>query len=122
MDWVPAPAPDDVPFNEPYTADLDDGEKVTVTFTPEQSGSVFYLPVLAISKVRGTIYEVRDDGSTQYGPAAIPPTDIDDTTVTFAPAKQFRDSLEVIIRNNSGAPQTYHIQPIGFERVGGGSS
>ncbi|MFC6796173.1 hypothetical protein ACFQFH_19915 [Halobaculum halobium] len=120
MPWVPEPDPDDVPFNEPYTAELDDGEKVTVTFTPEQSGSVFYLPILAISKVRGTIYEIRDDGSTQYGPAAIPPTDIDDMTVTFAPAKRFRDS-QVIIRNTSGAPQTYHIQPVGFEQIEGGA-
>jgi len=119
--WIPEPGPDDVPFNEPYTAELEDGEKVTVTFTPEQSGSVFFLPVLAISKVRGTIYEIRDDGSTQYGPAAIPPTDIDDLTSTFVPAKQFRDSLEVIIRNNSGNPQTYHIQPVGFEQIEGGA-
>lgn len=122
MSWVPEPTTEDVGFNEPYTAELNDGEKVSVEYAPEQSGSTFYLPTLAISKVAGTVYELKLDGSTEYGPAAIPPTDIDDLDATFVPALSFETEMEVIVRNNSGTTNTYTIQPLGFERTSGGGS
>ena len=117
---VPEPEPEDVAFNEPVTVDLDPAQRATVTFTPEQSGSTFYLHTLAVSKVEGTIYEVRDDDTEMYGPASVPPTDIDDLTVCWRPAKQFSRSLEVVIVNNSESEQTYHVQPVGHESIGGG--
>ena len=120
MNVVPRPNPEDVAFNDPYTVELEDGEEAEVTFTPEQSGSTFYLATVAISKVRGTIYELEDDQTQMYGPANIPPTDIDDLTVTWTPCKQFKDSLTVYIRNLTGNIQRYHVQPIGFERADGG--
>ncbi len=121
MILTPRPNEEDVAFNDPFTVELEDGEEAEVTFQPEQSGSTFYLGTVAISKIRGTVYELQDDGNTSYGPANIPPTDIDDLTVAWAPCKQFEDSLKVFIRNFSGSIQTYHIQPIGFERADGGA-
>lgn len=120
MNVVPRPNEEDVAFNDPYTVELEDGEEAEVTFSPEQSGSTFYLATVAISKIRGTIFELEDDQTPMYGPANIPPTDIDDLTITWAPCKQFEDSLTVYIRNFTGSAQTYHIQPIGFERADGG--
>lgn len=115
----PEPSADDVPFNDPYSVDLDDGEKVTVTYTPEQSGAIFRLAALAISKHPGTIYEVRDESGTIYGPAAIPPTDIDDLVACWVPAQSFTGELTIEVRNNSGKVQTYHVQPVGYEATEG---
>lgn len=122
MNPIPRPSPEDVPFNDPFTVELNDGEKAEVEFTPEQSGSTFYLATVAITKTAGTVYEIEDDGTESYGPARIPPTDIDNLTTTWVPCKQFETSLTVFLRNLTGTIQTYHIQPIGFEKVDGGGS
>lgn len=119
MNVIPAPEPADVAFNEPYTLTLDDGQEGVVTFTPEQSGSTFYVAAVAMSKVSGTVYELSDDGTTMYGPANIPPTDIDNFSVCWLPCKQFETTLKATITNLSGNRQTYHIQPVGFERSEG---
>ncbi|QLG27717.1 hypothetical protein HUG10_09200 [Halorarum halophilum] len=116
---VPAPDPEAVPFNEPYTFDLEDGQRGTVTYTPEQSGAEFILAAVAISKHAGSTYELKDDDTTMFGPCAIPPTDIGDMVVCWTPARRFTESLQVIIRNVSGGPQTYHVQPVGYERAEG---
>jgi hypothetical protein len=116
-DVIPTPKAADIPFNSPYTVKLSDGEKATVRYEPEQSGSTFYLASLAVSKHPGAIYEVRDDGETTYGPSAIPPTDIDDMTICWTPCQRFQTDLEVIVRNNSGTTHTFHVQPLGYEEV-----
>lgn len=112
---IPEPDAEDIPFNDPYTMNLNSGEKGTVTYKPEQSGATFWLAALAISKHGGTVYEVRDESGTIYGPAAIPPTDIDDLTACWVPAQSFNQELTVIVRNQSGTTQTYSVQPVGYE-------
>lgn len=117
---IPEPDPDDTPFLSPYTVTIPAGSKATVVFEPEESSSVFHLAAVAISKEAETTYEIRDDGTPMYGPAAIPPTDIDDSTVTWVPCQRFRNSLEVIIKNVSDAQQrTYSILPMGYETTEG---
>ncbi|WP_231184713.1 hypothetical protein [Haladaptatus sp. DYF46] len=106
-------------FNEPATVELGPNEKAKLTFRPKQSDTEFFLPTLAISKRPDTVYEVRVDGTTRFGPANIPPTDIDDSTATFTPPLIFQRKLEVWVRNFSSSTKSYHIQPVGYERAGG---
>lgn len=112
---VPEPEPQDTPFNEPYTVTLQGGQRATIEFTPEESGTVFYLATCAISKETQTTYEIQQDQTPMYGPSYIPPTDIDDLVATWTPAKTFRTSLTVIISNTGTTERTYHIQPVGYE-------
>lgn len=116
---IPKPSPDDTPFLSPYTVTVPAGSKATVEFTPDESGSVFYLASVAISKEAQTTYELRDDGTPMYGPSAVPPTDIDDSTVTWVPCQRFRTSLKAIIKNVSSAERTYTVLPMGYETTEG---
>jgi hypothetical protein len=117
---VPEPTSDDAPFNEPVQVSLAPGEKGTLKFTPEQSDGRFYLPILAMSKRAHTVYKARADGRTIYGPATIPPTDIDDLGVCFLPSREFEQQLVIEITRLSTASgeQPYDVQPVGFERGG----
>lgn len=107
-----------VPFNDPYSAVLDPGQKVTATFEPTLSGSTFYMPILAVSKYSESAYTVKADGNVIYGPDhSIPPTDIDDLSTCWWPPREFETELKVTAKRLSSAPSTevYHIQPIGWE-------
>ncbi|MEA5388336.1 hypothetical protein VB779_15690 [Haloarculaceae archaeon H-GB11] len=116
MTVVPRPREGDVPYNDPITRSVDPGTKLTVTFTPKQQVSEFVLPILAISKHPESSYEVWKDGERIYGPAPIPPTDIDDLTATWYPARRFSTDLKVICRNLSDTTaRNYSVQPIGWE-------
>lgn len=112
---VPQPDPDAVPFNNPAEVELDQNQRGTITFTPTQSSTTFYLPTLAISKFANTTYEVHADGEAIYGPAPVPPTDVDDLAVTFIPAQTFDRELKVIITNSGTPTRTYSAQPLGWE-------
>jgi hypothetical protein len=116
---VPCPDPADKPFNEPVTEQLNGGEQLTATFTPEQRTATFRLAVLGISKHPETEYTVRIDDEVVYGPAAVPPTDIDDMGLpSFIPVREMRQSLTVIVTNLSASTaRTYTIQPVGWEVV-----
>jgi hypothetical protein len=105
---------EDKPFNNPESAQVGSNEKWTVEFTPENTGTTFVLPELAVSKQSQTTYEVKLDGTSVYL-SDIPPTDIDDSTQTWLPAKTFSSSLEVIVRNFASSTRTYHVQPKGWE-------
>ncbi|WP_256402422.1 hypothetical protein [Halorubrum salinum] len=119
MRIVPEPNPGDVPLNEPVGVELGTDEQATVTFTASQrTNQGFILPILAISKYSGSTYEVTLDEDQIYGPAPIPPTDIDDLAVCFVPAWEFDQKIEVTVSNLSDIQRVYHIQPIGFERTG----
>lgn len=110
----------DKPFNEPVSNTLGPGQQVTVTFTASQRSGEFVVPALGISKHAATTYEVRMDDETVYGPAEVPPTDIDDMGTTFYPARRFSRTMEVRITNLSGSTtRTVHVQPIGYEKTGG---
>ena len=116
MNVVPEPAKDDIPFNDPISRQLQGGQKLVVEFNPTQRVTEFVLPVLAMSKHPESSYEVWLDGQQVYGPAPIPPTDIDDLTVTFLPAKRFAEKMRVIVRNLSDSTlRSYSVQPIGWE-------
>ncbi|WP_280585381.1 hypothetical protein [Halorubrum sp. Boch-26] len=120
-DVVPAPSADDIPVNEPVTVDIGAGQQATVTYTARQrTNEGFVLPTVAVSKRSQSSYEISADDEQIYGPAGIPPTDIDDLAVCFVPAYEFEQELEVQVTNLSDTSREYHIQPMGYERVGGG--
>lgn len=116
MTVVPEPAADDIPFNDPISRRLDGGQKLTVEFVTTQRVTDFVLPILAISKHPESSYEVWLDTERVYGPAPIPPTDVDDLQTTFYPAKRFESRMKVIVRNLSDSiTRSYSIQPVGWE-------
>lgn len=121
MNLVPKPSAQDTPINEPATVRLQGGEKATVEFETVQSTSDLMVPILAISKQPQSVYTVESDGNRRYGPADIPPTDIDDLQVCFVPALRFESTLTVEISNLGSTARDYHIQPIGWEPFGGDS-
>ncbi|WP_418283910.1 hypothetical protein [Halorubrum sp. DTA46] len=122
MNSIPAPDENDRPLNQPETVTLDPGERATVSYEAHQrTGGGFVLPILGMTKHPDSIYKATVDGSeTIYNESAVPPTDVDDKTVTFAPAYSFDSSLTCEITNLSDARRRYTVQPIGFEKTGGG--
>lgn len=119
MNAVPTPTPGATPFNEPATVRLQSGEKATVEFSTVQAVTELHVPVVAVSKHPQSAYVVSADGRNRYGPADIPPTDIDDLQVCFLPALTFGNSLTVEVTNLGSSARDYHIQPIGWEPRGG---
>ncbi|MFC7140022.1 hypothetical protein ACFQMA_09270 [Halosimplex aquaticum] len=117
MQVVPEPDEGDIPINEALTRMVTGGSKLIATFKPEQQTTTFRLPSLGISKHPSTTYEVRADGNNVYGPAPIPPTDVDDLVTTWCPALTFQRKLQVIVRNVGDQDRYYTIQPVGYEEV-----
>lgn len=116
---VPCPDAADRPYNVTETALLDQGQKLTASFTPEGATTRARLPIVAMSKYPGATYEVKIDGETRYGPSQVPPTDIDDSTVTFIPAYRWNEAVEAIVRNVSGGDsRETTVQIIGWEEIG----
>ena len=114
----PEPSVGDTGFNSPSTIELDPGERGTVRFDPKNRVSELVLPIVAMSKHDGVIYSVRADGKDRYGPAQIPPTDVDDLGVCFLPALRFEDSLTCEVTNLGTSTRRIHIQPVGWEPGG----
>lgn len=113
---APCPDPDDLPYNETETAVLDEGQKLVAEFEPEGATTDARLPIVAMSKYPGATYEVRIDNETYYGPSSIPPTDVDDTDVTFLPAFQWNKQVKCIVRNVAGGnARETSVQIIGWE-------
>lgn len=114
---IPAPSPGDRPFCEPVSVLLGSQEEATLRFSPTQSDAEFRIGTVAMSKRPESEYVVRMDEEVVYGPAPIPPTDIDDLQVTFTPARAFSQSLELTVRNlqDSTGDRRYSIQPVGYE-------
>lgn len=104
-----------VSFNETVSRVLDPGQQLTAEFTPKQRTATFHLPVLAVSKFPDSTYRVKTDGTTVFGTAPIPPTDVDDLDVTFIPPKEFTGSLEVQVTNAGANTRRYHVQALGWE-------
>ncbi|WP_136688320.1 hypothetical protein [Halorhabdus amylolytica] len=117
---APCPGSSDAPYNETETAVLDEGEKMTAVFEPEGASTTAMLPIVAASKYAGATYEILLDGETRYGPASVPPTDIDNLEVTFIPSYQWNERIEVIVRNvSAGDARMTTVQVIGWEEVTG---
>lgn len=109
------PPEDATAFASPQSVELASGERATISWEPDRSGTTFFMHVLAVSKAADTTYEVRCDGRTVFGPAAIPPTDIDDLKAVWDPPQTFDTDLTLIIKNLGTGSRTYHAQPVGFE-------
>ena len=109
------PPSDASSFAKPQSVELDPGQKATMEWSPERSGSTFYLSVVGISKISDSTYSIQADGRPIFGEAAIPPTDIDNTVPIWDPPKTFEDTLTVEVKNLGDGTQTYHAQPVGFE-------
>jgi len=114
---IPEPEPTDRPFAETASVSLASGEEVTLEYQPVSNDTMFRVGTVAVSKRADTEYVVRMDDEVVFGPAPIPPTDIDDLQVTFTPALGFSQSMEVIVRNLSATTgeRDYSIQPVGYE-------
>lgn len=116
---IPIPFPDegDVPIQEAEQVDLGPGTKATISMAPETSGSQHKIPIIAVTKRKGTSYSIDVDGTNRYSPSPIPPTDIDDVDVTFIPALDLQSKLEIEIKDlrSSGGERTYYAQVIGWE-------
>jgi len=112
---VPQPSRGATRINEPATATLDPGEKATFRFDASGRTNELVVPIVAISKLPGFAYSVRSDGSDRYGPARIPPTDIDDLSTCFIPALRFDRELTVEAVNLSETARIVHAQLIGWE-------
>ena len=106
------------PVNIAETVDVPGGSRAIITFTPRESGTVFYIPTVAVSKIPNTTYEVVADNTVRFPQAAVPPTDVDDFGPVFFPSLQFRTELEVIIRNTDDVTLTYNAQVSGWEASG----
>lgn len=116
---VPEPDADDRPVNEPTSVALGSNQEATLTWRPAQQVGTIVLPTVAISKRPDSEYVVRIDGETVFGPAPIPPTDIDDLAPTFLPAYELQQELTLIVRSfqQTTGDRTYHVQPVGYEVV-----
>lgn len=110
------------PVNIAETVDVPGGARATISFTPRESGTVFHIPTVAVSKIPNTTYEVVADDTVRFPQAAVPPTDVDDIGPVFFPSLSFRTELEVIIRNTDSVSRTYAAQVSGWEeREDGGA-
>jgi hypothetical protein len=104
------------PVHVAETVDVPANSRGTITFTPRESGTVFYIPTVAVSKRSLTTYEVVADDTVRFPQSGVPPTDVDDFGPVFFPSLEFRDSAEVLIRNVDSITQSYAIQVSGWEQ------
>lgn len=103
-----------IPVNEADGTEIPAGSRAEFTFTPDASG--MQLDAVAASKYRGLSYEVVVDDDQRYGPAAIPPTDIDDMTTTHNPRLEVSRELVITVRNPSSSSRFVAAQVRGVER------
>lgn len=104
-----------IPIFEPETVQLDPGQKGTITFSAKKSNTTLKIVTPAISKLKDSSYRVELDGNTEYGAAALPPTDVDDLAGCWRPAKRARNQVTITIKNLGSVTRTYHAQLVGWE-------
>lgn len=103
-----------IPVNEATGEEVKSGQRGEFEFTPDASGMA--VDVVAASKFRGLTYEVVVDEDSRYGPAPIPPTDIDNLTTTHNPRLEVSRTLRVIVRNPSPTDRFVAAQVRGVEQ------
>jgi hypothetical protein len=110
----PAEDPQDyIPVNDAEGVNLPAGQKGVFVFKPDASG--MWVDMVAASKYRGLTYEIKVDGDLRYGPAPIPPTDVDDSGVTHKPPMEVDRQLTLTVRNPSGTDRAVDAQIRGWE-------
>lgn len=120
MNTIPCPQPGDNPVNTAAGGEVPPGSKIVIEFEPEQRSTTFRMPVLAISKYPDAEYSIKADGEQIFGPAPVPPTDVDDLDVCFIPAVTWGSSIEVTARNLSEqSTRMFTAQLIGWEDTDG---
>ncbi|MFB6302770.1 MAG: hypothetical protein ABEH78_07925 [Haloferacaceae archaeon] len=113
---MPDPADDPEaykPLNDAERTNIPSGNQATFTFDPDGSG--MWVDVVAASKFDGLTYEVRVDQTRRFGPAGVPPTDIDDLNTTHKPPLEVNRQLKIIVRNPSATDRTVAAQVRGWE-------
>jgi len=103
------------PVCEATRVQLDTGEKAQIEFTPEQSGTTFKAPIVAVTRANGTTYEIHADGTGRYDESPVPPSEPNHLSQCFIPSLEFEDSLTVTIRNVGDQIRTYTAQVVGWE-------
>ncbi|TKX79547.1 hypothetical protein EXE53_15395 [Halorubrum sp. SD626R] len=103
-----------MPVNQATGTQIGAGQRATFTFEPD--AGAMRVDSVAASKYQGLTYEVRVDGDTRFGPAPIPPTDIDDMVTTHNPRMPVDQQVTVIIRNPSTVDRYVASQVRGIEQ------
>lgn len=114
---MPPKRPDDfaewAPVCKAAVETIPAGAKATFTFEPDDDG--MWVRTVAASKFAGLTYEVRVDSNPVYGPAGVPPTDVDDLATTHEPPLPVDSDLELIVRNPSSTERDVAAQIMGAE-------
>lgn len=108
------PEADWIPVNEASGTSVPAGSRADFTFTPDASG--MQVDVVAASKYRGLTYELRVDGDQRFGPAPIPPTDVDDLVTTHNPRMPVDREVIITVRNPSDTDRFVAAQVRGVEQ------
>lgn len=103
-----------IPVNEADGTDVPAGTRAVFTFTPDAGG--MQIDSVAASKFDGLTYEVTVDGTNRFGPAPIPPTDVDDMATTHNPRIEVDRQLVITVRNPSTSDRTVAAQVRGIEQ------
>lgn len=102
------------PVNEADGAEIPAGSRAEFAFTPDASG--MHVDAVAASKYTGLTYEVTVDDTNRFGPAPVPPTDIDDMVTTHNPRMEVSQKLVITVRNPSDLDRYVAAQVRGAEQ------
>jgi hypothetical protein len=105
---------DFIPVNQAVGTEIEAGQKATFEFEPDASG--MKIDVVAASKYRGLTYTVKVDDEVRFGPAPIPPTDIDDLSTTHNPRLPVDRHLKIKVQNPSVNDRFVSAQLRGIEQ------
>jgi hypothetical protein len=103
-----------LPVNQATGAEIPAGSKAAFEFTPDASG--MEIDTVAASKYRGLTYTVKVDGEIRFGPAPIPPTDVDDLSTTHNPRVEVDRQLRILVKNPSATDRFVAAQLRGIEQ------
>lgn len=102
-----------IPVNEADGTTIPAGSRADFSFSPDASG--MELDAIAASKYQGLTYEVRVDSDQRFGPAPIPPTDIDNMVTTHNPRMSVSRDVTITVRNPSSTDRYVAAQVRGIE-------
>jgi hypothetical protein len=90
-------------------------QRAEVEFYPNQSGTTFHLPIVAVTRAEKSTYQVDADGTVRYEQSPLPPSEPNHLEQAFMPPLEFGDSMKVTIRNVDTASREYSIMVVGWE-------